>query len=123
MKRRAQRIESPKPEPLLVSTQKLARQARKFRRRASVLPEGRRCRMVSLDGDESPPSRRSPPRPPRQIRQSKERDSCLHQILNSTGETGLFAKTLKGLRKCLRTGTRDGGRQEHTFARRLENSF
>lgn len=35
--RRIQRIESPKPEPVLVSTQKLARQARKFRRRARVL--------------------------------------------------------------------------------------
>lgn len=34
-------MESPKPEPLLVSTQKLARQARKFRSRARVLPEGR----------------------------------------------------------------------------------
>ena len=37
VKRRIQRIESPKPEPLLVSTQKLARQARKFKRRARVL--------------------------------------------------------------------------------------
>lgn len=46
MKRRIQRIESPKPEPLLVSTQKLARQARKFKRRARVLPKGQRYRMM-----------------------------------------------------------------------------
>lgn len=44
--RRIQRIESPKPEPVLVSTQKLARQARKFRRRARVLPGGQRDRMM-----------------------------------------------------------------------------
>lgn len=42
VKRRSQSIDSPKPEPLLVSTQNLARQARKFRRRAKVLPEGQR---------------------------------------------------------------------------------
>lgn len=46
VKRRIQRIESPKPEPLLVSTQKLARQARKFKRRARVLPKGQRDRMM-----------------------------------------------------------------------------
>lgn len=46
VKRRTQRMESPKPEPLLVSTQKLAKQARKFRSRASVLPAG--CRGVCV---------------------------------------------------------------------------
>ena len=42
MKRSSQSIDSPKPEPLPVSTQNLARQAKKFRRRARVLPEGQR---------------------------------------------------------------------------------
>lgn len=37
VKRRTQRMERPKPEPLLVSTQKLAKQARKFKSRARVL--------------------------------------------------------------------------------------
>lgn len=50
VKRRTQRIESPKPEPLLVSTQKLARQARKFRRRARVLPKGQRERTMGPPG-------------------------------------------------------------------------
>lgn len=44
VKRRSQSSDSPKPEPLLASTQNLARQARKFRRRARVLPEGQRGR-------------------------------------------------------------------------------
>lgn len=65
MKRRIQRMESPKPEPLLVSTQKLARQARKFRRRARELPKGCRNRMMGplLAGNKSPFHRRvsSPP--------------------------------------------------------------
>lgn len=50
VKRRTQRIESPKPEPLLVSTQKLARQAKKFRRRATVLPKGQRERTMGSPG-------------------------------------------------------------------------
>lgn len=50
VKRRTQRIESPKPEPLLVSTQKLARQAKKFRRRARVLPKGQRERTMGSPG-------------------------------------------------------------------------
>lgn len=50
VKRRIQRIESPKPEPLLVSTQKLARQARKFRRRARVLPKEQRDRLMGPSG-------------------------------------------------------------------------
>lgn len=37
VKRSSQSIDSPKPEPLPVSTQNLARQAKKFRRRARVL--------------------------------------------------------------------------------------
>lgn len=41
VKRRSQSMDNPKPDPLLVSTQNLARQARKFRTRAKVLPEGR----------------------------------------------------------------------------------
>lgn len=45
VKRRSQSMDSPKPDPLLVSTQNLARQARKFRTRAKVLPEGQRDRM------------------------------------------------------------------------------
>lgn len=50
VKRRTQRTESPKPEPLLDSTQKLARQARKFRRRARVLPNRQRDRMTAPSG-------------------------------------------------------------------------
>lgn len=50
VKRRIQRIESPKPEPLLLCTQKLARQAKKFRKRARVLPEGWRERMMGPCG-------------------------------------------------------------------------
>lgn len=46
VKRRIQRMESPKPEPLLVSTQKLARQAKKLRRSARVLPERRGWRVL-----------------------------------------------------------------------------
>lgn len=49
VKRRIQRMESPKPEPLLVSTQKLARQARKLRRSARVLPERRGWRVFLTD--------------------------------------------------------------------------
>lgn len=45
VKSRSQSMDSPKPDPLLVSTQNLARQARKFRTRAKVLPEGQRNRM------------------------------------------------------------------------------
>lgn len=47
VKRTTQRIESPKSEPWLASTQKLARQAKKFRSRASVLPMGWRDRTMS----------------------------------------------------------------------------
>lgn len=50
VKRRSQSIDSPKPEPPLVSTQNLARQARKFRKRAKVLPEGQRDRMKGPSG-------------------------------------------------------------------------
>lgn len=107
MKRRAQRIESPKPEPLLVATQKLARQARKFRSRASVLPAGWRCGVLSVVGSEGP----SPRTPiPRQMGRARKGGPCLPQILILTGETHLFGRHLK-LRQRFCSGTWGGRRR------------
>lgn len=73
VKRRIQRIDSPKPVPLLVSTQKLARQARKFRRRARVLPNRGRDRMMALPTAVKAPSPVSPPGAPHQLWQRRKR--------------------------------------------------
>lgn len=78
VKSRTQRIESPKPEPLLVSTQKLARQARKFRRRANVLPEGWTYGTMSVASDHKTLTRRC---------RVQKRSFCLHRILHSAAET------------------------------------
>lgn len=119
VKRRAQRMDSPKPEPLLVSTQKLARQARKFRSRARVLPEG----QGQDDGSFWVRWKLLPCKPthsPHQTWQSKGRGTASAFTEPSTQQGGRtsksqscvisFAKIFKGFRIHLCVRTRQKGR-------------
>ena len=97
---------------MLVSTQKLARQARKFRRRASVLPKGQRYKTLSVGCKGSSFLYESITRQSPNYGRVTKGSFCFHKILNS-GDRFLshmitFAKTFKGLRKHLRRRTKKG---------------
>lgn len=110
MKRSSQSIDSPKPEPLLVSTQNLARQAKKFRRRARVLPEGQRRtdRVKGPSGLQQSLSHK-PAQWPSPTVAAEEEDGA-HALENQPQmRHDLFAKTWKEFRihLCMVTEGRD----------------
>lgn len=110
VKRSSQSIDSPKPEPLLVSTQNLARQAKKFRRRARVLPEGQRRtdRVKGPSGLQQSLSHK-PAQWPSPTMAAEEEDGARALENQPQMRHDLFAKTWKEFRihLCMVTEGRD----------------